>query len=41
MTPIWKFAAAAGLALGLSLPAAAAPVKTAHVALDLVAQTQG
>lgn len=41
MTPIWKFAAAAGLALGLTFPADAAPVKTAHVALELVAQSQG
>ena len=41
MTLIWKLAAVAGLALGLAIPAAASPVKTAHVSLDLVAQTQG
>ena len=41
MTLIWKFAAAAGLVLGLANAAAAAPVKTAHVALELVAQSRG
>lgn len=41
MKPLWKLAAAASLALGLSTSAQAAPVKTGHVTLDLVAQTQG
>jgi len=41
MKLLWKCAALVGLALWLSTGAQAAPVKTSHLTLDLMAQTNG